>query len=157
MNFRERSVIFIATGCYSGFAPIAPGTFGSLTGLPICYLISQIHFVFAVLFIVIFILCAIGIANGAEKLLNQNDPGCIVIDEIAGLVVTLFYLPFNVFSVTTGFFIFRFFDIVKPFPIRLIEKRISGGAGVVLDDVLAGIYSNLVLRGLIFFIGQYEV
>jgi len=72
-------------------------------------------------------------------------------------VVTLFCLPFNVFSVTTGFLIFRFFDIVKPFPIRLIEKRISGGAGVVLDDVLAGIFSNLVLRGLMFFIGQYEV
>ena len=90
------------------------------------------------------------IAHDAEKILKKNDPGRIVIDEIAGLMVTLFGLPFNAVYALAGFVIFRFFDILKPFPIRLIEKKLSGGTAIVMDDVVAGIFSNLVLRVLFF-------
>jgi phosphatidylglycerophosphatase A len=94
----------------------------------------------------IFIIFAILIAHDAEKILKKDDPGCIVIDEIAGLMVALFGLPFNVIYAAAGFAIFRFFDILKPFPIRLIEKKLSGGTAIVMDDVAAGICTNLVLR-----------
>ena len=146
MNFKQKSVMFLATGCYIGNISFAPGTFGSVLGLPLCFFLSKIDFSIAVLLTLIFILCAIWIASEAEKILKTEDPGCIVIDEIAGIILTLFGLPFNITSVTAGFLIFRALDIWKPYPIRLLENKFSGGIGIVLDDVVAGILSNLILR-----------
>lgn len=146
MTFREKSVMMLATGCFAGYIPFAPGTFGSIIGLPFCFLLSKTKLSVAILFILIFIFFAIWISNRAEKILKQNDPGCIVIDEIAGIMVTFFGLPFNTISVAAGFVIFRFFDILKPFPIRYMEKRITGGVGVVTDDLMAGVYSNIIMR-----------
>jgi phosphatidylglycerophosphatase A len=146
MKFRERAVLFVATGFFIGTVPVAPGTFGSLIGLPVCFLLSRLNFLQSVIFILVFILFAIGIASAAEKILKQKDPGQIVIDEIAGLMVTFTGLPFNLKTALAGFLIFRVLDILKPFPIRTLEKRIGGGSGVVLDDVMAGVYGNLILR-----------
>ena len=98
---------------------------------------------------VLFIFFAAWIAHVAEKLIKRKDPGCIVIDEIAGMLVTLIGLPFNLITVGVGFIIFRILDILKPFPIKVLEKRISGGIGVVADDVVAGIIANLLLRMII--------
>ena len=92
------------------------------------------------------ILVAIYIADVAEKILGEKDPGCIVIDEIAGYVVTLSMVPVQMSTLVAGFFIFRFFDIVKPGPVKYFENNFSGGAGVVLDDVMAGILSAVLLR-----------
>jgi phosphatidylglycerophosphatase A len=138
--------MFLATGCYIGNISFAPGTFGSVLGLPLCFFLSKIDFSIAVLLTLIFILCAIWIASEAEKILKTEDPGCIVIDEIAGIILTLSGLPFNITSVTAGFLIFRALDIWKPYPIRFLENKFSGGIGIVLDDVVAGILSNLILR-----------
>ena len=146
MNFKQKSVMFLATGCYIGNISFAPGTFGSVLGLLLCFFLSKIDFSIAVLLTLIFILCAIWIANEAEKILEAKDPGCIVIDEIAGIILTLSGLPFNITSVTLGFLIFRALDIWKPYPIRLLENKFSGGIGIVLDDVAAGILSNFILR-----------
>ena len=149
MNYRQKSVIFLATGFYIGKIPFAPGTFGSIIGLPLCFFLSKIELPIAVLCTLVFILIAILIAHDAEKILNKNDPGCIVIDEIAGIIVTLLGMPFNLITVTAGFFIFRIMDIFKPFPIRVLEKRLTGGTGIVLDDVAAGIFGNLALRAML--------
>ena len=146
MNFKQKSVMFIATGCYIGNISLAPGTFGSVLGLPICFFLSKTDLSIAVLLTLIGILCAVWIANEAEKILKTKDPGCIVIDEIAGIILTLFGLPFNIISVTAGFLVFRTLDIWKPYPIRFLENKFSGGIGIVLDDVAAGILSNLILR-----------
>jgi len=146
MNIKQKSVMFLATGCYIGNISFAPGTFGSFLGLPLCFFLSKIVFSIAVLLTLIFILCAIWIASEAEKILKTEDPGCIVIDEIAGIILTLSGLPFNITSVTAGFLIFRALDIWKPYPIRFLENKFSGGIGIVLDDVAAGILSNLILR-----------
>ena len=146
MNFKEKVVLFIATGCFIGKIPFAPGTFGSLAGILLCFILSKTSELAAISCIVVFIIFSIWIANDAEKILNKKDPGSIVIDEIAGMAVTLIGLPFNVFYVATGFIVFRILDISKPFPIRYIEKRIPGGAGIVLDDVAAGIIANVILR-----------
>jgi phosphatidylglycerophosphatase A len=149
MNFKQKSVMFLATGCYIGNISFAPGTFGSVLGLPLCFFLSTIDFSIAVLLILIFVLCAIWVANEAEKILKTKDPGCIVIDEIAGIILTLFGLPFNMTSVIAGFLVFRALDIWKPYPIRYFEKRLSGGLGIVMDDVVAGLLSNLILRGIL--------
>ena len=148
MNFKQKSVIFIATGCYIGNITFAPGTFGTVLGLLLCFFLSKIDYSMAVLLTLMFILCAIWIANEAEKILKTKDPGCIVIDEIAGIILTLSGLPFNITSVTAGFLVFRALDIWKPYPIRLLENKFAGGIGIVLDDVAAGILSNLILRGI---------
>jgi phosphatidylglycerophosphatase A len=149
MNFKQKSVLFLATGCYIGNISFAPGTFGSVLGLSLCFFLSKIDFSIAVLLTIIFILCAIWIANEAEKIIDIEDPGCIVIDEIAGIILTLSGLPFNITSVVLGFLVFRALDIWKPYPIRLLENKFSGGIGIVLDDVAAGILSNLILRFLL--------
>ena len=89
---------------------------------------------------------AIWIAGEAEKMLGKKDPGCIVIDEIAGMAVTLLAIPFTLQNAIAGFLLFRFFDVLKPPPIRTIDKKVHGGVGIVLDDVIAGVFANLVLR-----------
>jgi phosphatidylglycerophosphatase A len=146
MKFRERALIFLASGFYIGTVPFAPGTFGSILGLPIAFLLSRLNLLLSVSFILLFIFFAIGIASAAEKILNQKDPAKIVIDEVAGLMVTFTGLAFDLRTAIAGFIIFRVLDILKPFPIRTLERSISGGSGVVLDDVMAGIYANLLLR-----------
>ena len=146
MKLRERAVLFVATGFFIGNLPFAPGTFGSLIGLPLCFLLSRLDLLKSLICILIFILFAMGIASAAEKIIKQRDPGQIVIDEIAGLMVTLAGLPFNLKTALAGFIIFRVFDILKPFPIRMLDRNLGGGSGIVLDDVMAGIYGNLIIR-----------
>lgn len=153
MNLCQKTVIFFATGCYSGKIPFAPGTFGSLAALPACYLFSMLDSSLAALGILCLTGLAVGVAHIAEKLLNAKDPGCIVIDEMAGMMVTLFAIPFTPIAVGAGFLIFRTLDILKPFPIRVLERNLPGGAGIVLDDIAAGIYSHLILRGIFFLTG----
>ncbi|MGD9078202.1 MAG: phosphatidylglycerophosphatase A [Desulfobacterales bacterium] len=153
MQFRERVVLFLATGFFIGHMPFAPGTFGTLIGLPICYLLSRFHIGLSVVGVIVFIGLSVAVASAAEKILNQKDPAQIVIDEIAGLLVTFVGIPFNLQIAVLGFIIFRVFDILKPVPIRSLETKIRGGSGVVVDDVVAGIYANLVLRLIIFMFG----
>ena len=146
MKLRENAVMFLATGFFIGNIPFAPGTFGTLMGLPLCFALSGISLAPAVLCTFLFIFFAVYIADAAEKLLKRSDPGCIVIDEMAGMMVTLIGLPFNPITVVIGFIIFRILDIWKPFPIRNLDRWIPGGLGVVADDVAAGIIANLLLR-----------
>ena len=146
MKLREDAVMFLATGFYIGNLPFAPGTFGSLIGLPLCFALAGISLAPAVLCTLLFISFAVYIADAAEKLLKRSDPGCIVIDEMAGMMVTLIGLPFSPITVVIGFIIFRILDILKPFPIRNLDRRIPGGLGVVADDVAAGLIANLLLR-----------
>ncbi|MBF0117655.1 MAG: phosphatidylglycerophosphatase A [Desulfobacterales bacterium] len=140
----EKMVIFFATGGYTGYIRYMPGTFGSLIGIPFGFLLSFVKF--NIIILILFIGLAIWISGQAEKIINTKDPGCIVIDEICGMMVTLLYNHVTIISMLLGFFLFRFFDILKPFPIRLIDKKIKGGAGIVMDDILAGVFANLILR-----------
>ena len=150
MNLKQKSVMFLATGCFIGNISFAPGTFGSILGLPLCLFLSKINLLIAVFLTVIFISFAIWIAHRAEKIVNAEDPGCIVIDEIAGTLVTFTGLPFTAISIAFGFLLFRALDIWKPYPISWVERKLSGGAGIVMDDVAAGICSNLVLRSICY-------
>ena len=129
-----------------GKAPLAPGTFGTLVGLPCCYLLSFFSPPAALGLTAAVVAGAVWAAQRAETAMGRHDPGCIVIDEIAGMAVTLLGLPFTPLIVVAGFVLFRIFDIVKPPPVGTLDRKVSGGLGVVADDVAAGILANLVLR-----------
>jgi len=146
MKNTSKLFVGLATGGYIGFIPFAPGTFGSVLGIPFYYFMSSLPLLPAFSFLLVFILFSVWIAGKGEAALNTKDPGCIVIDEIAGIGVTFFTIPFNLYWAVLGFIIFRFFDILKPFPVNYLEKRFTGGLGVVIDDVAAGIMSNIVLQ-----------
>ena len=146
MNFRDKAAVFLATGFYVGNIPFAPGTFGTLIGLPLSFLLAGLPLSAAMVAAVIIIGLAVRIAGAAARTFERKDPGCIVIDEIAGMVVTLIVLPFNIASVMTGFILFRILVILKPFPIRVLDNRLSGGLGTVADDVAAGIFANILIR-----------
>ena len=152
MKINDLFILFIATGCFSGKIPFIPGTFGTVVGLPLAFLVSRIYPSYGAIFLVLFIFFSVFIARQAQIVLNQHDPGCIVIDEIAGIMITLYGLPFNGFNVLLGFILFRVLDIFKPFPIGIIDQKITGGTGVVLDDVAAGLMANIILRGIIKFL-----
>jgi phosphatidylglycerophosphatase A len=126
--------------------PFAPGSFGTLAGLPVCWLLSRIDSRISFFLIALAIPVAVWIAGEAEKILEKKDPGTIVIDEILGMVLTLAGLPFNAATAGLGFVFFRVLDITKPFPIRLLERKFKGGTGIVFDDIAAGIIANITLR-----------
>jgi phosphatidylglycerophosphatase A len=155
MNFRDKAAVFLATGFYVGYIPLTPGTFGSLLGLPLCFFLAGISLPAAIFAGLLLIGLAVWISGHAAKILKHKDPGCIVIDEMAGMVVTLTGVPFHLTSVIIGFVLFRIFDIVKPFPIRIIDRRLPGGAGIVADDVVDGVFANIMTRILILLLGVY--
>lgn len=146
MKTHHKMVVGVASGFFTGYIPFAPGTFGTVLGLPACFLLSKIDIYPAGLCICGFILIAVWSSGRAQDILARKDPGCIVIDEISGMMVTLLGIAFTPGFVVSGFLLFRAFDILKPFPIGLIDRKMPGGAGIVADDVLAGIYANLIIR-----------
>lgn len=146
MIFKRQAVMFLATGGYIGRIPFAPGTFGSLIGIPLAFGLSRVGIPAALAVTVLIILLAVWAAHSAEQQLGQKDPGCIVIDEIAGMCVALVGIPFSWSTGVAGFFVFRVLDIFKPPPVRQLERHLRGGWGVVMDDVAAGAMTHLVLR-----------
>ncbi len=146
MTLNEKIIMFAATGGYAGKSPVVPGTVGTLAAIPFALVFLILPQPFYAVYVLGLTLLAIYIADQAEKILGQKDPGCIVIDEIAGYVLALSIVPVQINTIVAGFFIFRFFDIVKAGPVKYFEKNFPGGAGVVLDDVMAGILSALTLK-----------
>ena len=144
--FESKIIVFIAEGCGIGRLPKAPGTFGTFLGIPLAYGVSFLGRTEAVIFTLLIIVFSIWIAHLAAKTLGKKDPGSVVIDEIAGMLVTLVGLKFNWTVVVSGFILFRTLDIFKPFPIGWLDQNLSGGVGIVADDVAAGIISNIILR-----------
>ncbi len=142
-------ILFLATGAYSGYAPVASGTVGSLVALPFIFLSAQLLHVSPVLQVVVLILAIVGacwVAGAAEQYLGEHDSGKIVVDEIVGFLTATALLEVTLPRLLVAFFLFRLFDILKPPPARYFDQQVPGGVGVVLDDVCAGIYANLIVR-----------
>ncbi len=139
-------ILFLATGFGVGYSPMAPGTLGSLLAIPIHYFLSNIPSPIYEITLIGYFFFSIWISNDAERMLGKRDDQRIVIDEIVGYQFSMLWISKMSPLILVGFFLFRLFDILKPFPIRHLERRLKGGMGVVLDDVIAGIYVNLLLH-----------
>jgi phosphatidylglycerophosphatase A len=136
----------ILSSCFGfGLIPVAQGTFGTLAGIPLAMALARVGPMAAAYLLFFFVLLSIWTSGRSARALEKDDPAEVVIDETAGLLLTLFLLPATGFNLCLGFILFRLFDILKPFPIRRLEK-VEGGAGIVLDDLLAGTYANLCIR-----------
>ena len=139
----------LATGFGSGYGPIAPGTWGSLPGLLFTFCLYRFAGTWGVACgAVFFALSGIWAAGRAERLLGEKDPGPVVVDEIAGQMVTLLALPPNARVLALGFVLFRVLDVMKPWPANRLED-LPGGSGIMADDLMVGLYGNLVLHGLL--------
>jgi phosphatidylglycerophosphatase A len=145
----RRLGVFVATGAFVGYAPVAPGTFGSALGLAVLFVVRYSQSPLAEGATLV-LLAGVGIwsASEAERHFGRTDPGYIVIDEVVGMLVTLAFLPVNATGILVAFLLFRVFDVVKPWPARRFE-RLHGGLGVMLDDVMAGVYAHLVMWGIV--------
>jgi len=142
--------MILATGFGAGYGPIAPGTWGSLPGLGLAFGLDRWAGPWAVLGGVLFFAVAgIWAAGRVENLLGEKDPGRVVVDEIAGQMVTLLFLPLTLPSLVVAFFLFRVLDVFKPWPARRLEN-LPGGSGIMADDLMVGLYGNLILHGLVF-------
>ena len=150
-SFFERVILFVATGAYSGYSPIAPGTAGTLAGIGIYLIIYNPNPLIYTTILLLLFFPAVLISDKAEKILLENDSKHIVIDEIFGFMVTMAFVPSSLLYIVLGFFFFRVFDILKIFPVNFFDKRVKNGYGIVLDDLFAGIYANLLLQGIRFF------
>jgi len=139
-------ILLLATGFGVGYSPIAPGTLGTIVAILIYYFLSEISPPLYEITLIGFFFLSVWVSENAERFFRKKDDQRIAIDEIIGFLTTMLWVPKTLLFVIIGFFLFRFFDILKPFPIRRLEKRLKGGFGVVLDDVAAGVYANIVLR-----------
>lgn len=147
----QNPIYFIAFGFGSGLSPIVPGTCGTIAAIPVYWLLSTCTWpIYAIL-----TCCAFGlgvfVSNVVTKDLGEHDYKGIVWDEVVGYLITMFMVPKGIFWVIAGFFLFRLFDIWKPGPIAWIDKRVQGGLGIMLDDVLAAIPAWAILQAIAYF------
>lgn len=146
MTGHPNIILFLATGFFLGRMPVAPGTFGTLAGIPPALLFAVLPVSFHLFYCLGLILAAVAVSDRAARMLGEKDPGCIVIDEMVGYAVALSLVPVQVSTLAAGFVLFRGFDILKPWPVRYFENQFPGGAGIVLDDVMAGLWAAVVLK-----------
>lgn len=149
-DFSGKTSLTLSTWFGTGLLPVAPGTFGTLGAVPLVFGLTCLGTVPGVFIIAMVVAVAIWASDRSEKLLGNNDPSEVVIDEVAGFLLTMFLLPLSWFTFGLGFVLFRIFDIFKPYPIKQAET-LRGGLGIVMDDLVAGIYAHLCVR-LIFFL-----
>lgn len=141
--------LFVATCGYLGYVPIAPGTFGSAAGLVALAAVRWSGSAAVELALIGFLL-AIGVwsCNVAEKHFGGVDPAPVVLDEVAGMLITLALIPVNLPGAIVGFLLFRLFDVIKPWPANRFEA-LPGGLGVMADDAMAAVYGNVAMRILV--------
>lgn len=137
---------FLAFGFGSGLAPKAPGTFGSLAAIPLLLLMSHMPFWAYGAITLVSMIAGIWICQKAADDLQTHDHPAIVWDEIAGMFITFIAVPLTPLNLLIGFVLFRIFDIAKPWPIRWADKKVHGGLGIMLDDILAGVIAALILH-----------
>lgn len=136
----------LALGFGSGLAPKAPGTFGSLAAVPVWWLLSQGGSIVYALGTLLAIAIGPYICGKTARDMGVHDHGSIVWDEVAGYLVTMLFAPISITAALLGFGLFRAFDILKPWPISWLDKKMAGGTGIMADDILAGVFAAVVLQ-----------
>lgn len=146
IKIEDRHIVFAATGCHSGYSPIAPGTAGSVAAIPVCLVLMLMPAWLNTISVAALVLVSFRICDRAAKIMGEEDPSCIVLDEIAGMAITLSGVSPDFLHIAAGFILFRIFDIIKPWPLKKLETVFKGGTGIVADDIGAGIYASLCLN-----------
>lgn len=141
---------FLSLGFGSGLAPVAPGTLGTLAGVPVYLLMQDLPLPVYLGVTLLFALLGIWLCGYTARALGVHDHGGIVWDEIVGLLIALIAVPPDWRWMLAGFLLFRLFDIVKPWPIRWLDRRVGGGFGIMIDDVLAGLFALACMHGLVW-------
>ena len=145
-NVWKNPIQLLAVGLGSGLAPVAPGTFGTAAAIPLYLIIAeQPTWLYCVIVFSLFVV-GIGICGQTSRSWGVHDHQAIVWDEVVGYLITMVTAPSGWVWVVLGFLVFRFFDIVKPWPVSWADKHISGGLGIMLDDGIAAVYSWFVLQ-----------
>lgn len=139
-------LLWLAFGFGAGLSRKMPGTMGTLAAIPLYWLLVQLSPWWYLLATVVSVLAGISICDYASRRLQVHDFGGIVWDEVAGLLITLLWVPFSWQNLALGFVLFRLFDIFKPWPIKWLDAKVHGGFGIMLDDVVAGIFATLLLN-----------
>jgi phosphatidylglycerophosphatase A len=146
---RRRIPLLLASGIYLGLIPGAPGTYASMATTAVFFLFYRISYRIApelhISIVCLVSLVGVWAATAVARQRGVKDPSVVVIDEVAGQLVTFAFLPVTAFNLLTGTLLFRVMDIFKPFPIRRLEQ-LEGGVGIMADDLLAGVYANLILQ-----------
>jgi len=141
----DKLIKVMATGFGSGLVPFAPGTAGTLVGIPVYLALSRMSWTLYFVFVVAITLLACYVSHQAERIFDEKDPPRVVIDEIVGFQWTMFLVVPTFLHILVGFLLFRFLDILKVFPAGYFQRRLPGGVGIVMDDVVAGMYCNIAL------------
>lgn len=136
----------VATGFYSGKFPFASGTAGTLAAIPFYLLLTRLGDVGYMVAVILISILGIVCADLYQKDKGGHDRSDIVIDEFAGFFVTMTWLPITWQAILAGFFLFRILDVVKPYPISILDKKVKGGFGVMIDDLAAGVVGNIILQ-----------
>lgn len=142
-------VHWIACGFGTGAAPVAPGTFGTLLGVPLFYVMQPLGLPMYLLLTLLMFVVGVWVCAAAANALAVHDHSGIVWDEVVGYLVTMIAVPFTWYWAVAGFALFRLFDIIKPWPINWFDQKVRGGFGIMLDDVLAGCYAAISLHVLV--------
>lgn len=148
-SLADRLALALATGLGTGYAPVASGTFGSLPGLALAWGLAAAWGEWALLSgTVVVAIAGVFAADRAAAIFGEEDPGRVVVDEVAGQMLTLAFVPKTLPLLALGFFLFRALDVWKPWPARQLED-LPGGSGIMADDLAAGIYANLILQAVV--------
>lgn len=140
----KRRIKMVTSFFYLGHSPFMPGTMGSLGGLIVYFLVKNNDILYGFVILFLFFMGVI-FAGEAEKIYKRKDAGMIVIDEACGMLLALFFVPINPYSIIVGFFLFRILDILKPPPARRMEK-LTGSLGIMFDDIVSALYTNIILQ-----------
>ena len=160
MNIRE----FLFTVFYAGYSPLAPGTAGTLVAMAL-YIAENIIFsgsdpdllnIVNLIILAVMVYPAVKLGDYAEKFYNSKDPQTVVLDEVIGYWVSVLFIPFSLSNALIAFMLFRMFDIIKPFPARGLQS-LTGGLGILIDDIIAGTYALIVMHIAVYFFTYYNI
>ena len=145
-DLHDRAAVLLARGFGAGCSPVAPGTVGTAVAVPLVCLQLVLSTEVFLVFVLVFVLGAVYVAAVADKQMGETDDPSIVVDEMAGFLIAMAYVPLTPWSLLGGFVLFRALDIFKPPPINTVERKFSGGLGIVGDDLVAGLMTNALLQ-----------
>lgn len=147
---------FLALGAGSGLAPVAPGTFGTVAAIPLALLMPNNLAIYTLIVVALFV-AGVWLCDNCANSLGVHDHPAIVFDEWVGYLITMIAVPRSLWFLALGFVLFRLFDVLKPWPIGLADKRVSGGLGIMVDDVIAGVFAAVSMQLIILLLGYFGV